>query len=66
MSDHQDRAKQLPDRGGRLQHHPRSDLEHAAREVIKNCERLSYAHIDASMGLALDNLRKVLGDELAW
>jgi hypothetical protein len=60
MSDHQDRAKHLPERdSGRLHHHPRSDLEHAAQQLLTQCEAVEFP--SANLTLAMDNLRAVLG-----
>lgn len=53
-------AQPRPDRGGRMPDVPRSDVEHAARELLMQCETVPFP--TASMRLAMDNMRKVLGE----
>jgi hypothetical protein len=63
MSDHQDKSGDLPERdSGRTKYVPRSDVEHAARELLKQCDALSFT--SNCMQLAVDNMHKVLGDEM--
>ena len=62
MSDHQDKSRDLPERdSGRVKYVPRSDLEHAAREVLKH--RHEIIAPSNCMRLALDNLNQVLGEQ---
>jgi hypothetical protein len=62
MSDHQDKSGDLPERdSGRTKYVPRSDLEHAAREVMKH--RHEIVAPSNCLALALDNLKQVLGDK---
>jgi hypothetical protein len=63
MSDHQDRVKNLPDRGGRLERYPRSDLEHAAKQLLKQCDDALLDNMNLNLKLAMDNLRKVMGED---
>ena len=60
MSDHQDRARALP--VGRWQQATRSDVEQALRELLRQCEGMPDNSL--CMRLAMDNARKVLGEQL--